>query len=231
MEMSEINVGLAPQRAAQGRETQAGWSAEALDILRKARTEDGLSGGEIVRRLASEIGLITTRSAVIAKINRCGWQKGGGNAPLAIAQAAANGRKSRSVSAGPAREKRATQEPFKVMTEAEFAEALHEPVEAVAGKVGAMGENWGDVFPALPEAKGIETLRFSTCRWPVGAASGRGQPFCGATTAGIKPYCPGHCAIAYRPVDKRRNPGAPREGVVARSAEDETPRDLTEVLA
>jgi GcrA cell cycle regulator len=38
----------------------------------------------------------------------------------------------------------------------------------------------------------------STCRWPVGDPAGSRFFFCGGRVAAGRPYCPEHCARAYR---------------------------------
>lgn len=46
---------------------------------------------------------------------------------------------------------------------------------------------------------GLERTNEHTCKWPVGDDSP--WQFCGQHTTEGKPYCPTHCAIAYRPID------------------------------
>ena len=48
------------------------------------------------------------------------------------------------------------------------------------------------------------TLGASRCCWPIGDPGTPQFRFCEATNAAGYPYCPDHCAIAYRPVPGRR---------------------------
>jgi len=47
-------------------------------------------------------------------------------------------------------------------------------------------------------------LRRTSCRWPVGDATGAAQRFCGATADDLRPYCPWHAAKAIDPNRNRR---------------------------
>jgi hypothetical protein len=53
-------------------------------------------------------------------------------------------------------------------------------------------------MPSLPLACGF----FTTCQWPIDAKNYSIK--CGAPTAGTKPYCAEHCAVAYVPLKPYR---------------------------
>lgn len=55
----------------------------------------------------------------------------------------------------------------------------------------------------LEQRKSLEQLTEHTCRWPVGDVGEEGFFFCGAEPVKDRPYCAGHCAVAYAPVVKR----------------------------
>lgn len=184
-----------------------GWTAEALETVFRCWIIEGLSTGAILAVLARDHKMRTTRNAVLGQINRRGWSRSG--AP------AAPGHKIRHRQAKAARSA-ATRKPAK---KADL------PPPALAGF-----QDWRALFPVTPAAVGIESLRATTCRWPVGEGKGLNQKFCGATPAGATPYCPGHGLRAYQPRLDCREPRAPmlNDSVPARA--DDALRDLTEVL-
>jgi GcrA cell cycle regulator len=62
---------------------------------------------------------------------------------------------------------------------------------------------------ALPESRriSIDTLRNSTCRFPIGHPRDEGFSYCGAPGADYaagKPYCKSHAQLAYRPSQDRK---------------------------
>lgn len=55
----------------------------------------------------------------------------------------------------------------------------------------------------LEQRKSLEQLTPHTCRWPVGDVGEDGFFFCGDDPVKDRPYCAGHCAVAYRVEQKR----------------------------
>ena len=192
------------------------WTKEALDFVCRAWTRDGLSSGEIRRALADNLQMFVSRNAIIGQIVRKGWLKGH------IGSAAVTG-------VPTVRKARAKPRPTNVLR-AKAVKRGGPVIPAIAP--GQRGEHWGVGFPVDDDARDIGQLKAGTCRWPVGADTGTAQKFCGAVTAGSKPYCPGHALRAYVPL--RGSPRAPYEAASrqrsARSDDHEDPRDLVEVF-
>lgn len=188
------------------------WTTEALDFVRRAWTRDGLSGGEIRRALAANLQIFVSRNAIIGQISRKGWVKG------YIGSGAVPG-------VPTVRKARAKPRP----TNASRPKAVKRAGPVIAAIApGQRGERWGVDFP-VAAALDIEQLKAGTCRWPVGEKTGAAQKFCGATTAGSKPYCPGHALRAYQKPQKFWAVPQERQFKAVRDLDDE-PRDLTEVL-
>ena len=63
----------------------------------------------------------------------------------------------------------------------------------------------------------FQDIRHLACRWPIGDPTTGELAYCGLTAAERRPYCAGHCRIAYRPpnarakrsVEERRRSRAP----------------------
>ncbi len=55
----------------------------------------------------------------------------------------------------------------------------------------------------LPSKPGVVDLVWSSCRWPIGDPQKPGFHFCGERRDGTKPYCKGHCRLAFVPVTGR----------------------------
>src|SRR5262245_6784347 len=49
----------------------------------------------------------------------------------------------------------------------------------------------------------VFALTSSSCRWPVGDPAGPGFFFCGGEVVPDRPYCAGHCRLAYAPTPRR----------------------------
>lgn len=197
------------------------WTTEALDFVCRAWTRDGLSAGEIRSALAGSLQIFVSRNAIIGQIARKGWVKGcvGSGAVPGVPTV----RKAREKPC-PTNGTRPKAAPSKAVKRA------GPVIPAIAP--GQRGERWGVDFPVGDHARGIAQLKAGTCRWPVGDDTGAAQKFCGATTAGSKPYCPGHALRAYVPV--RGSPRAPYEAPSrrqsARRDDHEDLRDLVEVF-
>jgi GcrA cell cycle regulator len=50
---------------------------------------------------------------------------------------------------------------------------------------------------------GFEEIREGACRWPLGDPTSEDFVYCGVETAKDRPYCAGHCRMAYKPPNAR----------------------------
>ncbi len=55
------------------------------------------------------------------------------------------------------------------------------------------------------EMRGVrfQDIRHLACRWPIGDPANGDFAYCGLAAAAGRPYCAGHCRIAYRPPTAR----------------------------
>lgn len=82
---------------------------------------------------------------------------------------------------------------------------------AVIGKAHRLGLSVPQEVPRAPRhappprvvGASILGLTERMCKWPIGDPKQPDFHFCGATTAGVLPYCAHHVAIAYQPAKKR----------------------------
>jgi GcrA cell cycle regulator len=63
-----------------------------------------------------------------------------------------------------------------------------------------------DLQTPIEQRKSLLDLTAGTCRWPVGDPQSPEFFFCGGKTHEGKPYCTGHCAVAYNYVKAPRPP-------------------------
>ncbi len=197
--------------------TTRGWTESILETVRAAWCVQGLTASGIVALLSRYHHFKTTRNAVLGQANRRGWRRAGGrrrgppaDAPCRIA---------------PALQKKAfLREKASLLekTELQKTEASFTP--------GDRGAGWEERFPVPLTSVDMLGLKAGHCRWPVGRGAGTAQKFCGAVTAGSKPYCPGHALSAYAPA--RPQPlRAPHEAASRRRAVDgDRAADLVEVF-
>lgn len=61
-----------------------------------------------------------------------------------------------------------------------------------------------DLATPVEQRKSLLELTSGTCKWPVGNPGEPGFFFCGAKTEDGKPYCSGHCAVAYQPPSEKK---------------------------
>jgi GcrA cell cycle regulator len=50
---------------------------------------------------------------------------------------------------------------------------------------------------------GLEDINESACRWPIGDPTSEEFAYCGIQSAKGRPYCAGHCRMAYKPPNSR----------------------------
>ena len=118
-----------------------------------------------------------SRNAVIGKANRIGVQLGGGRGGPSGAPRAVR----------PGSGKPAPAPPHE--------EPLRRPARPFAG--AEVGEMRRVTFQEIGRA---------ACRWPVGDPTSDDFSYCGLESANGRPYCAGHCRLAYRPPNARARP-------------------------
>lgn len=155
---------------------QVDWTPKRVSAL-IALWNEGLSTAEIGRRLD------VTKNAVVGKVHRLGLPKRQspirtGAKKKAAAKPAAEKKAAKTTAAAkPAPEKKtaASAEPVKTPT----------PIKKIA--------------PAMPKGEviSLEMLSHGMCSWPTGEPGTDDFHFCGQPSVEGKPYCEGHCEIAY----------------------------------
>lgn len=147
------------------------WTDERVQLLKVLWTQ-GLSASQIAARLGS-----VSRNAVIGKAHRLGLQ----GRPSPIRGTPGGGRKR-----VPAAKLRAVATALAVARrEAEAARIPEPEPEPVLEE------------PAVRAAAAGANSRGPQCRWPIGDPDDPTFHFCEATAARGRPYCAGHCEIAY----------------------------------
>lgn len=167
------------------------WTDERVESLKKLWAE-GLSASQIASRLGE-----VTRNAVIGKVHRLGLS---GRATtsriktLRPRKSIARTKRQRMVRFAPAGGLGAREA---------FNPALYDQVaEVEARQVEEL------VIP-LEERAYIQTLKESSCRWPIGDPQHEDFHFCGKNKLPGLPYCEFHARRAYQPVQaRRRDPSA-----------------------
>jgi GcrA cell cycle regulator len=159
------------------------WTDRAIEMLKKLWPEPGMSCASI----ANELGNGITRNAVIGKGTRLGL------GPKPSNHARTN------------TAKRLTAKPTRVHTE----NINRKRSERNFGSVWGAYPN-KEPEPFVPRAadivsRGIDVLDLTeeTCKWPDDKPEGEQHTFCGHTAAPGKPYCQGHCLIAFYKPAKR----------------------------
>ena len=156
------------------------WTEAAIETLRRLALE-----GKSASVIAAAIGA-PSRNAVIGKANRIGVKLSGNlncSAPRAP----------RSVTERPRRPAIArTGSPLWKRT---AVPAL--PRERKPAWLFAEAEV-GDMLKV-----GFEEIGEGACRWPVGDPTSEDFVYCGVQTAKGRPYCAGHCRMAYKPPSAR----------------------------
>ncbi len=124
-------------------------------------------------RIAAAMGA-ASRNAVIGKANRIGIKlNGDGRASAPAAPSAA--------AEGPRRR----------------------ALAARPDEVGTPGWTFANAEVGDMRRVRFQDIRRLACRWPIGDPTHGDFAYCGLTPADGRPYCAGHCRIAYRPPNAR----------------------------
>jgi GcrA cell cycle regulator len=156
------------------------WTETAIETLRQMALE-----GKSASAIAAALGA-PSRNAVIGKANRIGIKLTGHvhcSAPRTTRATTERPRRPAIARTGSALWKRAVvpalareKKPAWLFAEAQVGEML---------KVG------------------FEEIREGACRWPLGDPTNEDFVYCGVETAKGRPYCAGHCRMAYKPPNAR----------------------------
>jgi GcrA cell cycle regulator len=156
------------------------WTDERIATLTKM-WESGATASQI----ADELGGVS-RNAVIGKANRIGVKLSGNvncSSPRAPRAVTERPRRPSIARTGSALWKRTA------------VPAL--PRERKAAWLFAEAEV-GDMLKV-----GFEEISEGACRWPIGDPTNEDFVYCGVQTAQGRPYCAGHCRMAYKPPSAR----------------------------
>ena len=91
------------------------------------------------------------------------------------------------------------------------AERVRKPARGTP-PIGTRTQAWTFANAEVGEMRrvGFRDIRRLACRWPIGDPAQGDFAYCGLTPAEGRPYCAGHCRIAYRPPNARPA-GSPSE--------------------
>jgi len=170
------------------------WPPEADEIVAKY-WQEGRSAAEIALLLASEIGLVKTRCAIIGRVHRMDLPRDG-----------------RCPASAPHRPK--VSAPVKIeRVRVERPRPILVPPPSPPGPVMPRGKIWEVPPTAVPTLQ----LRACHCKFPVGPGEGMDQLHCGAPMAeGDASYCAAHRQVAggkRTPGDVWKNKSLPRWAV------------------
>jgi GcrA cell cycle regulator len=155
------------------------WTEAAIETLRQMALE-----GKSASTIAVALGA-PSRNAVIGKANRIGVKLTGnlhGSAPRA----------SRPTTDRPRRPAIARTEALGKRASVPAIPRERKPSWVFADALV------GDMLKV-----GFEEIREDACRWPLGDPTAEDFVYCGVQTAKGRPYCAGHCRMAYKPPNSR----------------------------
>ena len=169
------------------------WTAEAVEDLKRMALE-----GRSASVIAGALGA-ASRCAVIGKANRIGVRLNGGGRGSAPCATSADAY--RAPSAVP----------------------HSEPVPGQRRPAPALSRDpeWTPAWPLAEVEVGemrrvrFDDIRESICRWPLGDPMSGDFAYCGLKSDNGRPYCAGHCRMAYRP--PKAGPARPSGDGPARS--------------
>ena len=170
------------------------WTEEAINLLKRLAIE-----GRSARAIALALGA-ASRSAVIGKANRIGVKLNGDGRASAPIASPAGAQPSRSAAVpGP---------------EA-AGEESSAPARFGASRIGRRRERKTARTFAEAEVGEMRRLRLEdigqpACRWPLGEPGSGDFAYCGLAPAEGRPYCAGHCRLAYRPPATTQSGREPR---------------------
>ena len=87
--------------------------------------------------------------------------------------------------------------------EAGFPLQLAEPRIAARPPKWKAGWSFAEAEVLEMRCVGLEDIRRSSCRWPVGDPMSQEFAYCGLEVAKGRSYCAGHCRMAYQPPKAR----------------------------
>jgi GcrA cell cycle regulator len=170
------------------------WTEEAVEVLKTLALE-----GRSASAIAAALGA-ASRNAVIGKASRIGIRlNGDGRASIGRGtQASAHGPQTATFGRPTLRLKSA---PGKLTS----APALSRRLKRISA--------WSFADAEVGEMRRVafEDMQGLACRWPLGDPTSADFTYCGLKSADGRPYCPGHCRMAYKPptaLDKRRLSGS-----------------------
>lgn len=199
------------------------WTDERVELLKKMWAE-----GKSASTIAKELGSVT-RNAVIGKVHRLGLASRTGGEGEAAEPAEAAPAAAATPAAAPAPEPVAAAAPEpRAEPEPAAAPPAREPAQggtvvpmpgrrpvAPAGQPLPPQPSANEISPeALANVREVEKsarkltlmeLTERTCKWPIGDPATDNFYFCGLPAVQGKPYCEAHVAVAFQPMQARRD--------------------------
>ncbi len=195
------------------------WTDERVELLKKMWIE-----GKSASQIAKELGSVT-RNAVIGKVHRLGLSSRNNSEPAGGETAEATEAEpavAETEAAPVAAEVPAPDEPVVAAVEAQ-PEQPSENVVPMPGRRPIVPA--GQPLPPQPSANEISPealanvreveksarklklmeLTERTCKWPIGDPATSEFWFCGLPVVPGKPYCEAHVAVAFQPMQARRD--------------------------
>lgn len=196
------------------------WTDERVELLKKMWTE-----GKSASQIAKELGSVT-RNAVIGKVHRLGLASRAGDGAEAPEVAAPPAPPAPEAAAPPEVEVRpAAPEPEVAAAPAPAREAASTGGTVLPMPGRRPSAPPGQPLPPQPSANEISPealanvreveksarrlslmeLTERTCKWPIGDPATDDFYFCGLPVVAGKPYCEAHVAVAFQPMQARRD--------------------------
>lgn len=177
-------------KCGEGGKYQDRWQPDHLTRL-KTLWADGVSAGDIAKKLLFEFTIAYSRSAVIGKVHRMGLSALGRGPAAALSPGA---RKVRVVTPRPKPKPRQRTATTIAMT----------PAVAPA-YTGASLPPWkpSHRVERAPMAT-METIKRGLCKWPIGDPKAPDFGFCGCRVPVTETYCAEHVAVAYQPPNRKQ---------------------------
>jgi len=199
------------------------WTDERVELLKKMWV-DGKSASQIAKELGS-----VTRNAVIGKVHRLGLSSRNSNDTPATEAVVPDPVPATEIEAAPKPTEAQPETPVAGADADAGADAAREEEEATPNVVVMHGRRpivpAGQPLPPQPSANEISPealanvrevektarklklmeLTERTCKWPIGDPATSEFWFCGLPVVAGKPYCEAHVAVAFQPMQSRRD--------------------------
>ena len=205
------------------------WTDERVELLKKLWME-----GHSASQIAKELGSVT-RNAVIGKVHRLGLSSrtagaDGADAPMAAPEPVTE---AQAPAPAPVAEEPVAAAPAAPRTEAPKPDPLpasrdesdeddtvvqmpqRRPLAMVPGQPLPPQPSHNEISPeAMATVREVEKtarkltlmeLTERTCKWPIGDPATDAFWFCGLPVQAGKPYCEAHVAVAFQPMQSRRD--------------------------